>query len=196
MGILDNLTVYQCGQVENDDDPAGWRNASARSLYKINPLLRICDPLSKPQWLDPKGKDDKIAYGLKNYIGHKDHASEAIECLDANVYIRRICKQLASKCDIFIARITKTFTWGSIDELEIAITRNIPIFLVLPDGLISIYGMSGILTDYSFYNDYIHADMDSLTETIGKIDSGESDLINKDPEKWMRLTWPHSGELQ
>lgn len=210
MNILANSRVYLCGQVEHDTNAAGWRKEIATGLISIEPTLKIWDPLIKPEWLgqsggpindgtidpsDPRGSQrlDMIAYGYKDYVMDPSDP-RGLQCLEANRRVRAVCKQLANKCDFIIARISKTFTWGSIDELEIAISRHIPIFLWLPDGMISIYGIAGCTYQRSSMQYYIHSDMDSLLGTLAEINSGDSDLPARDPEAWLYLTWKNAGE--
>ena len=194
MSLLDNTIVYLCGQIENDSDSAaGWRRMLAQQLPSINPTINVWDPLVKPNWLASDLSDDKIAYGWKHEV--TEQTEHGLRCYNATVAIRQICKQLASKCDWIIARISKVFTWGSIDELEIAAQRRIPVFLWLPDGLISIYGISGCIQDYKAMSQHVHFNVESLLSAIQKINSSDEAAI-QDPETWMRATWPNASETK
>jgi len=127
MGILQNTTVYLCGQIEHDERAGQWRHEIATRLLDIEPTITVWDPMVKPQWVG-LARNDEIAFGWKaELLGGDVH--RAAQCLVANCEVRDLCKQLASKCDWMIARLSKLFTWGSIDELEIAAARNIPVFL-------------------------------------------------------------------
>ncbi len=213
MNILNNTRVYLCGQIENDPEAAGWRKELARRLPSINPDIVVWDPMVKPQWAS-EAMHDEVAFKWKQHIlddepvvtddeavlrcpelthnGKKswawDQTTKGRKCYEGNIAVRRICKQLASKCDWFIARISKTFTWGSIDELEIAIARRIPIYLWIPDGIISIYGIAGCVYNYDFIDHYVHKDIESLLCSISQLNSGNCDL-GIDPETWMIRTW-------
>ncbi len=193
MGLLDDFSIYECGQVENDPNAVGWRVDLASEIHKINPYINVWDPLTKPDWLPEKGRDDEMAFGWKKHILDGQSPEKANQSLDANRYIRHICKQLAAKADIIIARIPKIFTWGSIDELEIGIQRRIPIFLWLPEGMISVYGVSGIVDTVEHAPYYLHDSMKSLLDTLTRIDAKTLPLPNIDPERWMKLTWPNSA---
>jgi len=191
---LSNTKVYLCGQIENDPEAMGWRLDLARRLPLINPTISVWDPMVKPEWVHPDIKNNEMAFAWKQYINSNPSDEWQGEmCHIANKKVRRICKQLANKCDWMIARICKKFTWGSIDELEIAINRKIPVFLWLPDGLISIYGIAGVIEDYSLVPYYMHEDMESLLTTISDVDKGISDLLKKDPETWMTLSWTNAA---
>ena len=219
MNILSNTRVYLCGQIENDPEAAGWRKELARRLPSINPDIVVWDPMDKPEWaLETMNEevafawkqhvlDDELVVTDKEALQQPevlrqpklvqtgpnsmvwDQSTKGRECFNGNVAVRRVCKQLASKCDWFIARISKTFTWGSIDELEIAIARRIPIFLWIPDGIISIYGIAGCVYNYDHIDHYVHRDIDSMLRSISKIDSGQTELPEADPETWMLRTW-------
>lgn len=194
MGILSNCSYYLCGQVESSADPDGWRRELAADIKNIEPTSKIFDPLIKPEWVDPH---DKYAYQYKKYVlnprnGYEKDWGEI--CFNINKEIRKQSKALASQCNILIARISKEFTWGSIDELEIAIQRRIPIFLWLPDGNISIYGVAGIMSDYSLRDYYIHFRSSTLLKTLSDVNNGESDIIQKDPETWIFKSWPDATE--
>lgn len=198
MGLLDDTSFYLCGQVENDPDAHNWRVDLAKNLININPYIKVWDPLIKPDWLPHKGQDDVMAFEWKKYITAssictENNLNKANLCLDANRYIRHICKQLASKVDIIIARIPKIFTWGSIDELEIGIRRKIPIFLWLPDGMISVYGVSGIVDTVEHVPYYLHDSEESLLDVIKRIDANTIALPAIDPERWLKVTWPNSA---
>jgi len=195
--ILSNTRVYLCGPLENDPQAAGWRLELARRLPLINPEIIVWDPMIKPDWVSSQAKNDQISFQWKEHVGGgTGHDERGKECHDTNKLIRIMCKQLANKCDWFIARISKTFTWGSIDELEIAITRRIPIFLWLPDGKISIYGLAGCVHNYDCINNYVHYDMESLLDTIDGIDKGKINIMETDPEAWMRMTWKNAAEIK
>ena len=200
--ILQDLRVYLCGQIENDPDAAGWRKELAQKLVSIEPTLKVWDPMIKPNWVHSDVISDAVAFKWKQHVIGDDEKpefssqeSKGTRCFNANVAVRRICKQLANKCDIFVARISKTFTWGSIDELEIAISRRIPIFVILPDGLISIYGLAGMVRSKDLAKRYIHFNVDSLLETLDSINSGEINIVKEDPETWMRLSWVNAAEI-
>lgn len=193
--ILSNTRVYLCGQIENDPKAAGWRKELARRLPLINSGIVVWDPMIKPQWALDTITHDSVAYKWKHHVLGGSDESKGHGCFDANAVIRRICKQLAGKCDWMIARISKTFTWGSIDELEIASQRRIPVFLWLPDGLISIYGLAGCVHKYECIQHYVHQDIESLLRTIAAIDNGQIDAPGLDPETWMRMTWKNASEI-
>lgn len=187
--ILSNTVVYLCGQVENDPEAAGWRKDIASSLTAINPLITVWDPLLKPEWVDHDVCDEEVAFKWKKHVLGDSDLEKGEQCYSANRSVRRLCKQLANKCDWMIARISKTFTWGSIDELEIAASRKIPVFMWLPDGLISIYGLAGCVHTYENMSHYVHMNVDSLLNSISAIDKGEINIVERDPEVWMRLAW-------
>lgn len=193
--LFANSSVYLCGQVENDLNAAApWRRELAINLHHIEPLLRVWDPLVKPLWMG-EARNDQVVLQWKSEVLGGD-AEKAKKCFTLNRDIRRVCKQLASKCDWMIARITKTFTWGSIDELEIGINRRIPIFLWLPDGLISIYGLSGCVHNIEHLRYYVHKDMGSLIETLDNINSRNIDIVPMDPETWMFRSWINAAWRQ
>ena len=209
MNTLQDLRVYLCGQIENDLHAAGWRTWLTSRLVSIEPTIKVWDPMVKPDWIARDVSDD-VAYGYKSFViddeplRHEPPAlditapleSKGTRCFDANVRVRGICKQLANKCDIMIARISKKFTWGSIDELEIASSRKIPVFMIMPDGLISIYGLAGIVRSKQLVKRYVHFNIDSLLQALRDINSNKIDIIQEDPETWMRLTWVNAASEQ
>ncbi len=197
MGILSNSSFYLCGQIENCDSPIDWRVKLAQDLKSIDPTFKVWDPLIKPDWVDPDMGDNEVAYGFKPYVlssKDQEEQNKGFRCFEANVEVRNICAQLAGKCDILIARISKTFTWGSIDELELAAARGIPIFLWLPDGNISIYGIAGVVRNFTFVNRYVHESVEPILRTLKNINEGNDSLVESDPETWMYLTWKDAGE--
>ena len=200
MSILSGLRVYLCGPVESDPNAANWRKTLANKLLAIEPSLAIWDPLVKPDWVGDVANDE-MAFGWKKHVFERDDndlylpkLDRGKACFDTNISVRRICKQLASKCDIIVARVSKTFTWGSIDELEIATQRRIPIFIWLPDGPISIYGIAGCVPRYELVNDYVHFSEESLLNKVSAINNGSSGLPERDQETWMCLTWRKAGD--
>jgi len=196
MNTLANSSIYLCGQIENDKNATEWRVSLAASLTAIEPTFKIWDPLIKPYWCSPDYLDNSVGYGWKSEILHGD-PEKARRCISANREARRICRQLAGKCDIIVARLSSAFTWGSIDELEIGIDRNIPIFLWLPSGLVGTYGIGGIIKDVGHIPYYIHTNPDSLIGTIAGINNGTIPITKIDPETWMYITWPRTvGKLR
>lgn len=194
MRLLTNSSVYLCGQVEHDPTAAVWRKQLTGHLSQIIEGVKVWDPLVHPDWFPAHAKEE-ICYGYKKYLWGNDYdQAKAKACLRGNREIRKICKMLASKCDFMIARISKSFTWGSIDELEIAIERNIPIFLWLPDGIISVYGVAGCVTNESLIPHYIHEDMLSLVNTIRSVHEGSLDLHELDRDRWLYLNWKNAAE--
>lgn len=191
--MLAGSRIYLCGQIENAADSKSWRHLFAQQLPQIIPNVKVWDPMIKPSWVSDDVQNDQIAFKWKSEIFGGDIA-KGERCWIANQSVRRLCKQLASKCDILVARITKEFTWGSIDELEIAALRRIPVFLILPDGPISIYGLSGIIYNYQTIPHMVHTNEESMLRSISKINKGEIDICNIDPETWMYITWKNAGE--
>jgi len=191
-GILSNTKVYLCGQVENVDDPTSWRKRLARGIPQIISGLTIWDPLIRPNWVDPD-ICGQIAFDWKQKIfGNQEEGRKHWE---ANLLVRRLCKQLANKCDWMIAHISKTFTWGSIDELEIAISRRIPIFFILPDGPISVYGLAGATYAYEMVPYMVHRTEPSLLQSLSEIHRNRA-IVERDPETWMYIMWTNAGELE
>lgn len=189
MKNLAHLKFYLCGQVEQDKDAAKWRELVAHRLCSVLDDIIILDPLIKPKWFNCP---DNIAYGYKKEVqdyllNNADLTDNVMNSISANRQVRSICKQLANKCDVLIARLTNTFTWGSIDEIEIAINRNIPIFMVLPDNIVSIYGIP-FTCNHLLARFYLHKSIDSLVSTLYHINN-DDELFKKDPEKWLSITW-------
>jgi len=199
MGILAHAKIYLAGQIESDPNERSWRLELTTSLHKIEPTLTIWDPLIKPRWV-PINTVNHVAFGLKDRVfiencqSSEQWLDEGALCLEANKQVRFHCKMLANKCDILIIRLSKAFTWGTIDEVEIAINRNIPRFLWLPDGPVSIYGLAGCIDKLHTMNTYIHKSSGSLLNTIQSINIGNLDVASDDPEMWSYITWPKAGD--
>lgn len=188
MELLSGSKIYLCGQVENSTDAVSWREHVTKYLHNLNKDIIVWDPLVKPQWMPENTKNDSVAVSDRKHLLDKT-TNKSLQCIEANYYLRKICKQLANKCDIMIANITSTFTWGSIDELEIGIDRNIPIFLAMPDGIISAYGIAGIANYHLLIDYYIHETIDEVLDMVKKVNNGEILLAKMDPEKWLYLSW-------
>lgn len=195
--MLSYSKVYLCGQVENDSDATRWRIDIAQELKKINNNIVVWDPLIKPEWVGKNVANYDVCIGYKDFIGKCSNAGlheKGRACFEANKAVRRQCKQLAYKCDWMIARLNKKFTWGSIDEIEIAITRNIPIFLWLPDKkIISTYGVPGCINEYDRLHNYLFYNKKDLLDKISAINNGSS-ITSIDAELWMFLTWKDAKE--
>lgn len=174
------LIVYLCGQVENCNNASDWRNSIAVDLD--NSKFTIWNPLNHPEWVKNKIED---SYLYKQELNNKKLSKNTKKCLKANKYSRKIYHTLASQCDIIIARISKEFTWGSIQELEIAINRNIPIFYWMPDGLMSVYGISHI--EHKFFDEYVHYNYKDLLNKVNNIHTDP--IIELDKLRWMKFHW-------
>jgi hypothetical protein len=181
-GRLHNKSIYLCGPIENDPGAGDWRKTISDALREIEPTFRIWNPLIKPKWYgesDPHIAFDKelIFHNLYKTLGVPDGATAWKE----NERARSLCKGLVSSCDIVIARLSDKFTWGSIDELEIAISRKIPVFLWLTKP-VGIYGLPGICDRYNL-DHYVHFDRDSLLGKIKAINMSVDHLPDTDPEE-------------
>jgi len=201
MGILSHSKVYLCGQVESDLDNAySWRSSMADILKSINKEIIVWDPLITPSWVpdfcqDPKAFDKSILHHNLFNID-PDHESRK-RIVNTNLIVRKVCHKLASTCDWMIARLSDKFTWGSIQELEIAIQRGIPIFIIYADRPLSVYGSTGILENrvgdpiISHLDDYVFNDVNKMYDIIRELDSKgpASDLIKNDPFKWSFITY-------
>jgi hypothetical protein len=154
----------------------------------------------KPRWMNALCSDPPTVYGIQTAI--ENHSRDPqndknINFLSNVLYtnndIRRVCRKLANTCDILIARICDKFSWGTIDELEICIGRNIPIFIWYPQDIIGIYGLSELLMlDHTAYQYYIHRDKKSMLNIISDINSGICNLPYKNAqslEKWSYITY-------
>lgn len=192
MGKLSHTKYYLCGQIENDPAYAAWRCEIAKQLISIDDSIIVWDPMVKPEWQssDVKSAFDKQTLYIE-YYGKPYHNRQ--HCLDINIEARRVCRGLAGGCDILIARLSNKFTWGSIDEIEVAMTRRIPIFIWLPDGPLGIYGLPGITNDANMIPEYIHYNQESLINKLRSIHDGSCDLPTRDPERWLFLTYPNAA---
>lgn len=189
MGRLDHAKIYLCGQVEADNDCASWRLQIAKTLRSVNPTLIVWDPLIKPQWMSEDARSN-VPIDLPSMFGPKSAMRTRVFAVNSE--IRQVCQGLAGAADIIIARIIHKFTWGSIDELEIAARRQIPVFFHLPGGPLGLYGMPGTITNPDLMNEYIHYNQASLLDKLHSIDNGQCDLPNRDPLKWLYLTYPNA----
>ena len=199
---LRHSKVYLCGQVEHDfSNAASWRTEIASDLKAVDPDIIVWDPLIKPTWMPADSRNDKIAFNKRDMFKTYYEADDVPEATRlglgrrgwmAGHTIRRVCKKLASASDFMIARVSKTFTWGSIDELEIAARDNKPIFFWLPDGPISTYGLPGCIPDYELIDSYVFYEKENLISAIRAVNDGTSALLQKDPFAWTYLTYPNS----
>jgi len=180
MGKLSGYYIYLCGPVEHDPDCKAWRTELRSNILDINNEIIVWDPTIRK----PPFEEDAFEWASPN---------ESANSIKSNKYVRKICTSLAGQCDIIIAMLNRTFTWGSIHELEIAIYRNIPIYLWMANSHVSVYGSAGIITDESLINNYIHSSKESLLSELRKVNDGTTDIASKDPLKWLKSTWPKDG---
>jgi hypothetical protein len=197
---LRHSKVYLCGQVENDlANASSWRKELTQDLVKIEPDLIVWDPLIKPEWMSPDSRDDKIAFNKEAMFRLAPTPENLLlgrRGWEAADEIRQVCQKLTASADFIIARITKTFTWGSIDELEIAARQDKPIFFWLPDGPVSTYGLPGCVPVFDLIDEYIFYNKEDILAAIQKINNGTSMLVEKDPYTWTYLTYINSANYE
>lgn len=185
MKIFEHSKVYLCGQVEMAEDCRTWRRDIAQALIlNVDPTIVVWDPLIKPKWMSDDSRHPSLVLSKREIFNWTNEAEKDVgaRAWSANAEIRRICKQLAGKCDWMIARITKDFTWGSIDELEIAINRGIPIFFWFPDGPLGVYGLPASI-NFDKINDYVFRNNSDLINKLRTISI--EGIPSGDDEKWM-----------
>ena len=149
MNRLQAARIYLCGPIENhQNDFAQWRTIITKSLNNSIDNIVIWDPIIKPSWLINEDREALDLAFNKQLIYHNyykiDKPPIGDRIWNINPRARQICQGLAGSCDILIARLTKTFSWGSVDELEVAIRRHIPVFIWFADERVGIYGLPGI----------------------------------------------------
>lgn len=187
---LTNFRIYTCGHIENDYGN-DWRGDLTHKLHGVEPSFVVWDPMIKPTWMSLDSRNDSLSFDKKLFYESTEPVTYLDRCrmLQANTECRRVCRKLVNQCDIVIARLCNKFTWGSIDELELAIERGIPIFLWFPDGPLGLYGTPGIIDKPEFVQEYIHYSQESLIAKIRDIHSGRCDLPERNPERWLPLTY-------
>lgn len=193
MGRLNIATAYFCGHVENDYDPTdNWRTTLGSDLSTIIPTC--WSPLLKPDWMPLVSLNVGTALDKEALFSDPKRLKikrRQAKCFESNQICRHVCQCLAGQCTILIARLINKFTWGSIDELEIAARRRIPIFLWLPDGPLGLYGMPGIISSPELIRDYVFYTKESLVAKLQAINNGTDNLPERDPERWLFLTFPN-----
>lgn len=198
--------TYLTGQIENDPKCMDWRTKLAADLIKIEPEIIVWNPLIKPDWMGEDARHESLAFDKKamfpKWSGEVHNPDVYLPTIDtgvagwrANLEIRKVCKKLASSCDFMIARITKTFTWGSIDELEIAASQNKPVFFWFPEGPVSTYGIPGCIPNYNLVDDYVFYNYEDLLGAIQKVSDGSSKLLVDDPFAWTFLTYTNAARI-
>lgn len=200
MGIFSNTSVYLIGQIESDPNAGDWRADLTRFLYGLDQTITVWDPLVKPNWMPIPSRDPKIPFDTLVYQRDRTYRKfwseteqeTAHKMWEANTVIRSVCKSLVGNCVWAIARLKKAFTWGSIDELEIAINRKIPLFMWFPDGPIGTYGLPGLACAPGLVPEYIFFEKEQLEEQIKRVHTGAHDLPSIDPQRWIFRTYPNA----
>jgi len=205
INYLNGMTIYLAGAIENDSSGTDWRQDYTKKLKEINGLT-IWSPIVKPQWASNAAPDAE-AYGKKTLVENwmNDttstsrelfYSKDIIDCLAANDKIFDICKNLVNKCDIVIARLPDVFSYGTCCEITIAIERDIPVFVVFPDGKIRSIFLVGKLCkgNQNVFNTYIHNSFDSLFRMLKNIDNNGPRIDNTNDElevsnRWIKKTW-------
>lgn len=191
MGFLSGTSVYLCGQIETDKECGEWRKEIAKLLNNKN--IKVWDPLIKPHWMSRNSQNTGDVLDTAKIF---DSTNRSLNGFNANIEIRNICKTLVNRCDFMIARLINKFTWGSIDELEIAINRKIPIFFWLPDGPLGVYGIPAYLENKSLMDRYVHYNLFNMMSEINSIDRYESNLPTIDCIRWIGHNWPNACNIK
>ena len=188
MNVFSNTFVYLSGHVDHDPNRNGWRLDITPDLEEMG--VTVWNPLVKPEWCQ-KQIDDEIALDKNILIDliNGDNNGSSQDNLDANQQVRKLCQDLSYQCDWMIVNLINKFTWGTIHEIEIGIERNIPMFICMNDNLTSTYGLTGICNNAEEFGYYVHNNINSLMQTLKDIHTGKIKPHEKNPGKWLKLTY-------
>lgn len=184
MGLLANTKVYLAGPIEFADDKRGgiiWRNEISPKL--VSKGIKIYDPMVKPAWYPEITKGDPGKY-VKDVIS----ASEGQDVGDAFRAIKFIEKadlRYIHDCEWVIVYLPRTFTVGTIVEVEKAADSGKPVFVVSPDKIPSSWLMGMVATE----EDYKEVFFTSFDELLNHLDKIDNKLMPLDPLKWMFLSY-------
>lgn len=191
MGRLHHAKFYTPSPVEFGG-LGSWPREVSAALKKIEPTAKVWSPTIKPAWVSKECADitaalDKSSLFYPRKVGDRNKA----RAWKANVDSRRLCQMLVNQADILVAKLPKQFTWGTIAEIEIGISRDIPIFISMPDGPLGLFGIPGIVSSAKLIPEYIFLTDEALFKKLKAISDGSCDLPERDPERWLNLTYPN-----
>jgi hypothetical protein len=187
-GKLYNATAYLQGSVENSTDPKSWRNIISQQLRKLH--IIPWDPLKKPKWYPNITAETQRSWkkGIREQYYSKTLLQESKEIWQQNESLRKFCLHMVSNANIIIFKIDKTFTVGSWEELSTC--KYKPVFIITEDPAISTWLIAQLELEPQEIQEYIHKDIDSLINYLGKINRGAT--IPSNCLKWMFMTYTSS----
>jgi len=195
MNLLKGSSVYLAGAVDHSDNPREWRINIAESL--LSPMgVKVYDPLLKPSWSSPAVKEapkdffdsfDRVA------VGHQTITFRDRYLWNGMATIRRLCLRMVADCNFMIVSLPKKLTFGTLEELKLAVDAGKPVLLYMPDGVISTWLPLELASTLEEYRDSQFQSWSDLYSYLKAIDSGEKDV---DKLKWLFLSYHNDSRIK
>ena len=159
--IMVITTVYLCGPVENDVNPANWRVYYAEKLSTIKDrfgrrLVSVLDPLIKPAGLPkeaylPQSKYWEVLERSRSFPNWAPSEKEIMELELEGIFVGMkacidTCFEMVRESDVILCRLPKIFTVGTIEELVLAKQLKKTVLFACPEGIPSFWLLAEFAT--------------------------------------------------
>ena len=175
---MKNITAYLAGAVELHNTPENWRQQITPKLQKLH--IEVHNPLIKPPWMPQI--DGKKQKNMKQKLLHENTTPIEMRTIRENNHsIRKYCLALVRTSDIIIAKIDKTPTVGTYEELNYA--KDKPIFIISKEPIPSMWLLDQLdICNHNEIHTYLHQNTETLIQTLQDILQNKIDI---DPYKWI-----------
>jgi len=167
--FLRNTKVYLIGPIESDKCfGRDWREVVSAKLSEFG--VHIYNPLDRPKWmahLEPYMPPAKSRDEILKQIRCGEESGKYIK---TQKFIRHVCMRYVNSCDFVFCYLPNAKTFGSTEELVIALGAKKPIIFVFPDDIPSLWVYDMAMDKHVFQNT-----KDAL-EFIFRVDSGQETL--------------------
>ena len=168
MSLLKGTRGYLAGNLENvsGDESSNWRGWFKRSVAEMG--IKCLDPTKTVFKNFPVEHE-----GFQREVKEMRENHEFDELNRKMLDVRRRDLAMVDKCEFVVANIDPSKpTWGTTEELAMAIRMNKPIYLVIKGGLKNIpLWVAGMVKPDSWY-----ASLETVVMDLWRINSGRKEI--------------------
>lgn len=152
MGYLSHTKCYLVGPIEHDKTfGKDWREVVSSKLNEFG--VHVYNPLDRPEWmahLEPYMPPAKTREEVLTQI--RAHNEESYKYIKTQKFIRHVCMRFVNSCDFVFCYLPNAKTFGSTEELVVAVNAKKPIIFVFPDDVPSLWVYDMATTKEIFTN--------------------------------------------
>ena len=175
-GILYKTRVYCAGSMQYAIDGRGWRDKIKTELK--NTGIQFFDPYHRP-FIHDTAEDESSRAEMLHWMETEQYDLVTQRMKE----VRRFDLRLVDISDWIICVIsTKVPSWGTAEELSLAVKQEKPVFVIIDDAVGKKHTPLWIMSMVD--HKYIYDSVDDAIKTIKSIDDG---VVKLNSNKWKLL---------